>query len=745
MATLADSLISSASRPLRLRVRPDLTARKHRYHGRSYWVVKEPVGLNYFRFHEEEYAILQMLDGQASLETIKEQFEDEFTPQKISYPDLLNFIGNLHRNGLVISEQAGQGRQLKKRGDAKKRQELLGKFANVFALRFRGIDPERILNWLHPKTAWLFSGWFFLVWCMVGLGALLLVGIEFETFHARLPAFHEFFSAKNWIFLGITMAVVKVLHEFGHGLSCKHYGGECHEMGAMLLVFTPALYCNVSDSWMLPNKWHRAFIGAAGMYVEVFLASCATFLWWFSEPGMLNHICLSVMFICSVSTVVFNGNPLLRFDGYYILMDLSEIPNLRQKSTEVVRRFLVELCLGLEQPESPFLPQKNRFLFGAYTVAAVAYRWLVTFSILYFLNKVFEPYGLKVLGQIIALTGFIGLFIQPVWQLIRFFYTPGSLHKMKLPRVYATLGVLSALVAAFIWVPLPCRVTCTLELRPADAQSLYVAVPGRVVGWHVKPGDKVSRGATLVNLENLDLEREVEDLDGQVRVATTGLENLERLRFSDPTAGMQIAPQKEQVMALEKLLVEKTAQLAKLTVESPVEGVVLPPPTRSKSGPDDGRLPGWTGSPFDKKNADAAFAEGDLLCLIGEPQRLEAVLVVDQVDIDLLDEGDVVHLQLEAYPNHIVHSKVAKIANDKLEASPPALSIQHGGELDTRTDAMGVARPLHPSYQVRTGVIERDDLFLQVGMRGKAKISTPWKPLAYRVHRYLSRTFHFEL
>ena len=101
--------------------------------------------------------------------------------------------------------------------------------------------------------------------------------------------------------LGITMAVVKVLHEFGHGLSCKHFGGECHELGAMMLVFTPALYCNVSDSWMLPNKWHRAAIGAAGMYVELFLASIATFLWWFSQPGLLNSICLSIMFICSRS------------------------------------------------------------------------------------------------------------------------------------------------------------------------------------------------------------------------------------------------------------------------------------------------------------------------------------------------------------------------------------------------------------------------------------------------------------
>ncbi|HND54119.1 MAG TPA: hemolysin D, partial [Pirellulaceae bacterium] len=383
MATLAESLVSSSSRAVRLRMRPDLSARQHRYHGRTYWVIKEPVGLNYFRFHEEEYAILQMLDGETSLEQIKERFEDEFTPQKITYPDLQQFIGMLHRSGLVISDSSGQGRQLMKRGDQKRRQEWMNKFANMFALRFRGIDPENLLNWLYPRTAWFFSWWFFAIWCFLGLSALSLVAVEFDIFRARLPAFHEFFAAKNWIFLGITMAVVKVLHEFGHGLSCKHFGGECHEMGFMLLVFTPALYCNVSDSWMLPNKYARAAIGAAGMYVEVFLASIATFLWWFSEPGLLNHICLSVMFICSVSTVVFNGNPLLRFDGYYILMDLAEIPNLRQKSTEVVRRFMIEACLGLEQPESPFLPQRNRLLFGLFTIAAVIYRWLVMFSILY--------------------------------------------------------------------------------------------------------------------------------------------------------------------------------------------------------------------------------------------------------------------------------------------------------------------------------------------------------------------------
>ena len=125
----------------------------------------------------------------------------------------------------------------------------------------------------------------------------------------------------------------------------------------MFLVLTPCLYCNVSDSWMLPNRWHRAAIGAAGMYVELVLASICTFIWWFTEPGPLNYICLNVMFISSVSTMMFNANPLLRYDGYYILSDILEIPNLRQKASTILNRKLGKWCLGLEEPEDPFLPQ----------------------------------------------------------------------------------------------------------------------------------------------------------------------------------------------------------------------------------------------------------------------------------------------------------------------------------------------------------------------------------------------------
>src|SRR5687768_14268052 len=211
MATLAESLISSTSRTLSLRMRPDLSARLHRYHGRSFWVVKEPVGLNYFRFHEEEYAILCMLDGHSSLEEIKEQFETQFAPQKITYHDLLQFVGMLHRSGLVISEAAGQGQQLCKRRNEKKRRELMGKLSNVFALRFRGVDPDRFLGWLYRYAGWFFRWYTVICVMLLGLGALALVGVNFDEFTRRLPAFHEFFGPKNWFYLGATMGIVKVL------------------------------------------------------------------------------------------------------------------------------------------------------------------------------------------------------------------------------------------------------------------------------------------------------------------------------------------------------------------------------------------------------------------------------------------------------------------------------------------------------------------------------------------------------
>ena len=493
MVTLADSLVSSSARALQLRMRPDLTAAQHRYLGQVYWVLKEPIGLKYFRFQEEEYAILQMLDGETSLDEIKVEFERRFPPQKITVEELGHFVGMLHKSGLVIANVSGQGQQLRKRYTERYWKEFAGTASNLLAIRFKGIDPDRLLQWLYPKLQWFFSVPAMIVCLLLAMAALLLVTVQFESFHNKLPTFHQFFEAKNWIYLGITLGVTKVIHEFGHGLSCKHFGGECHEMGVMMLVLTPCLYCNVSDSWMLPNKWQRAAIGAAGMYVEVVIASICTFLWWFSAPGMLNQLCLSTMFVCSISTIIFNANPLLRYDGYYILSDLTEIPNLRQKASTILNRKLGAWCLGLEEPDDPFLPQRNQIFFALYTVAASIYKWMVLFGILFFLYKVLEPYDLKVLSQMLAIFSLTTLVVMPLYKVAKFFYVPGRLHKVKRKNVNITLGVLGAVAAFVLFVPLPFRVISPLELKPRDAEPVYVQVPGVLEEISVQPGRKCKR------------------------------------------------------------------------------------------------------------------------------------------------------------------------------------------------------------------------------------------------------------
>ncbi len=748
MVSLQDSLVASSSRPLPLRVRPDLTARQHTYQGCGYWVVKEPLGLNYFRFQEEEYAILHMLDGKTSLQEIKDRFEKEFAPQKISFTDLQQFIGTLHRSGLVITTAAEQGRQLKVRRDERKWKESVQLMSNILAVRFKGVDPDRLLNWLSPYTRWFFTFPAMIFVLLLAAAALTLVMVQNDVFRSRLPSFQEFFGPSNWLLLGAVLAVTKICHEFGHGLACKRYGGECHEMGVMFLVLTPCLYCNVSDSWMLPNKWHRAAIGAAGMYVEVFLASIATFIWWFSEPGLLNHLCLQVMFVSSISTVIFNGNPLLRYDGYYILSDIMEVPNLRQKASSVLHRTMSKYCLGMEMPEDPFLPQRNQFFFGLYTVASNVYRLIVTASIMLFLNKVFEPYGLKVIGQMIALAGIYGLVVMPLWKLGKFLYVPGRMSQVKRKNVLITASTVAAVVAGILYIPVPQRVKCPVEVRPSNAESVYVVVPGHLEEMLIQPGDQVTRGTKLARVSNLDLLLELNDLENEEeRLEHLGNAlNQQRLRASDSSEIEQTYVEVlQQLKSVREQLEKKRQQVNQIDLPAPIDGTVFAVPDKSSQSGSDGRLAEWSGSVFDAKNRGARLSTSDMICQIGDSRRMEAVLYISQDQIELVQTDQDVEIKLDGFPGRTFKGQIAVMGSKEVEFIPPSLSTQQGGELPAVTDQeTGRLRPQNATFpaQVPLGEGVED---LKLGMRGRAKIYVQWQPLGTRMWRYISRTFHFYL
>jgi putative peptide zinc metalloprotease protein len=751
VVTLHDSLLSSSARSLSIRRRPDLIARRHHYLGRSYWIVKDPVGLNYFRFQEEEYALLNWLDGIISLDELKDRFEEEFPPQKITLEELQQFLGMLHRSGLVIAAVGGQGKQLLKRRRERRRKEFLGALSNILCIRFKGFDPERILNWLYPLVSWFYTRTVVTGCILLGLSALVLVTVQFHVFTSRLPAFHEFFSFENALLLSLTLGVTKVLHEFGHGLMCKRFGGECHEMGVMVLVLTPCLYCNVSDSWLLPNKWHRAAIGAGGMYVELVLASLATWTWWFSEPGLLNHLCLNIMFVCSVSTLIFNANPLLRYDGYYILSDITEIPNLRQKSTAVLSRKMGDWFLGLEQPDDPFLPERNQVFFALYSVAAAIYQWVIVYSILFFLYHVFKPYRLEKIGQMLAMASLWGLIVMPLYQLGKFFYVPGRLEKVKKVRMFSTLAAVIAILLAVFLVPLPHTVIATMEIQPHGADPVYVDATegGWLVQRDVKAGQAVVRGQQLAALENKDLDMEIAKLVAKEKEYEVRLDVLRRPDYSSDHKSPETIPQLEQALeSVRKQRKEEESDRDRLVLKAARDGSVLPPPPTPATHSEDvegGQLPFWSGTPLEAENYRPFLKEGVLFCLVGDPRSLEAVLVIDQGDIDFVKEKQEVDLKFDALPHDTLHGRIERISVSNLKITPQRLTPAAGGQLPSKKDPdTGVERPQSASYQALVPITDEEGVML-VGLRGQAKIHTAPLSLGARLWRLIMNTFNFRL
>ena len=745
MVSLRDSLVSSSARKISVRKRADLTAQKQYYLGEACYVVKDPVGLNYFRFQEEEYAILQMLDGKTSLDEIKDRFEAEFPPQKITLEELQQFVGQLHRSGLILSAAPGQGRELFKRHGERIRQIIFNGLTNILGLRFKGFDPEHLLNWMHRYLGWFFSLPVFLCCLALIFSAVGLVTVEFELFREKLPEFHQFFGPYNLFWLAVVLGVTKVCHEFGHGLSCKHFGGECHEIGVMLLVLTPCLYCNVSDSWMLPSKWKRAAIGAAGMYVELVIASIATYVWWFTAPGLLHHLCLNTMFIASVSTLLFNANPLLRYDGYYILADLMEIPNLRQKATQILSSKMGEWFLGLEPRDDPFLPQRNQVLFALYSVASAFYRWFIVFSIMLFLYEVWKPYRLEIIGSILACASLYGLLVYPLWKLGKFFYVPGRLDKVEMPRMYASLAGLIAIVSAILFVPLPYSVMCSLEIQARDAASVYVDVAGVLDKVYVKAGNQVTARQPLAELRSIDLELKSADLKQKRDQYSIQLDSLRQQRYHDPKAGGSIPAILDALKATEVELLQKQADIDRLRLDSPIAGTVLPPPAMPKREDPDGPLPTWSGTPLEPEARGAYLEPGVLFCQIGDPTKMEAILVIDQAELNFVEVGQKVDIKLQELPLDTLKGQIAKIADLDVKNIPKSLTTTNGGPVAVKKDPKtGVEHPADTLYQARVPLDDPQRL-LRVGVSGQAKIHAAWKPLGIRIWRFITNAFNFRM
>lgn len=739
---------------LRIVLRPDLDIEEHRYEGRKFYVVKDPVSLRYYRLKDNERFLLKYMDGKRTLEEAQKAYEREYRPERLKLEDLESFAQQLIQAGLALNDSPRAGKQLYEQKSKRTRREWMQTLTNILYIKIPVFDPERVLTAMLGWLGFIFTWWFFLFSLVVMGAAILLITVHFDTFYRKLPDYHEFFSFKTVVYLYISLAVVKVIHEFGHGLSCKRFGGEVHEMGFLLMCFSPALYCNVSDAWVLPSKWHRIIISAAGIYVELIIAAIATFVWWYTPTQpFINNLALSLMVVCSVSTVVFNANPLMRFDGYYVLADWLEIPNLREKANRYLSNLFSQVCLGIEVPPEEYMATGRKVLFISYAIVSYIYRWVVTFGILILFQSFLKPYKLEILGNILTLAAIGSMTIWPAYNMGKNIYKRGRLPDMKRNRVLITTAVGVVILLFLFLVPVPISRVRGLALVQSDPAFSSAVSPRRaalLAESRFRAGDTVREGEVLATFTNPDLAKQLAEAETKLETSVSQVRFLEsQLSTSnDETEKNRLKSQLteargEEIKARTERDTLKKREEEDLVLLSPRGGVIGQAPRRD----DLGKL---VEGALDQPNTTPLFT-------IHEPGKLRLCMPLETSEYNQLRASyeptrmgkrpplDVV-IRIHGHGNRTWKGTIVRLEESEAKFVPPMLSSRSGGPVAVKAPTAKSPGLVPQAQHFLVYIdIDNDDDTIVVNSMAQVKIYLQPETCAWWVWRKLNDLLNLRL
>lgn len=716
---------------LRLRTRPNLLITPRQEEGRSWYVVRDPVTLCHYRLDERQRHAFGLMDGTHTLAEIQQVCEERFRPERLSLEELEAFAAQLIGSGLAQNESSLTGPFLFGQWQKHRREALRSALANVLYLKLPLCDPDPFLARLAPPLRFLFGRAAALVAVALALAALGLIATRWHDFLGRLPSYREFFTAHTFLYLWLALGLAKVLHELGHGLCCKRHGGTVPEMGLLFLLFCPTLYCNVSDSWNLPGKWQRMAIAAAGIYVDLVLAALATFGWWATDPAaLLHHLCFAVMIVCGLGTLAWNANPLMRFDGYYLLSDWLEVPNLLERSSHFLRGLFLR-WLGVAVPLEPIRGRGRQLLFVTYAVAGSVYRVAMLAAALYFLATFLEPYRLGVVGSLLATAAVAGLVGRPVYEALRAVWLRGRLPEMRTARLWLLFGLLTLVVGAFLTVPLPMRVggRALLQVQPEHVRRVVVPGTGGFVGEvRVRDGQAVRAGDVLAVLTNPQLEIKVRLNEADQALRARQLSGqVAFLAEAGPGADLPGGAVPQTELELKALVREQALlreQRDRLTLRAPADGRVM--------GLADDLKGKW-------------LEKGTEVCHVADPRALRAVVLIGPADHELVGPGRQAWVRVHGRGCSRWEGSVSEVAEADARSIPPQLSSHAGGEVATEQDPVSKAeKPRSQHYLVAVRLREPDPL-LQPGVLGRVTIEAPPRTAWWHCHRYLAQTFGWGL
>jgi putative peptide zinc metalloprotease protein len=379
-------------------------------------------------------------------------------------------------------------------------------------------------------------------------------------------------SPENALVVWLIFPILKALHELGHAYAVKVFGGEVHDMGVMVLVVTPVPYVDASAASAFPGKWQRVLVGAGGMIVEVFLAGIAAFVWVAAEPGLARAVAYNVIAIAGISTVLFNANPLLRFDGYHILVDALEIPNLRQRATTYLRYLVERYGFGRRDAEAPVTAPGERPWFVVFSIASFAYRVLVTIAILMFLAASY--FWLAVLLGTVAVVAWVAI---PLARSVHFLAVSPRLRSVR-GRAIAVTAAAVLVVTGVLMVPMPHRTMAEGVVWLPEESYVRPETEGFLDRIVAVPGQPVRTGEALLVLRNDEVKAGVAILEAQVREA--------RARFSQalPVDPVKAASLQDDLQYKERDLARARERIDGLTVRARTNGTFVIPSPDSAPG-----------------------------------------------------------------------------------------------------------------------------------------------------------------
>jgi putative peptide zinc metalloprotease protein len=573
-------------------------------------------------------------------------------------------------------------------------------------MRFPLIDPDWFLVRTLPVVGKVINVFGAVIWLIVVGWALKLVA---DNFPALRDQSQSILAPSNLPLLYLGLVIIKTLHEFGHAYFCRKFGGEVHVMGILLMIFTPIPYMDATSSWGFRSRWKRILVGFAGMIVEVFVAALATFVWVNTAPGTLHNLAYNMMFIASVSTVLFNINPLLRFDGYYILSDLLDIPNLHQQAGRQIRHLTERYLFGLKKSESPAETRREAFWLTTFGIASWIYRIFVFGMILLFVADRF-----LLLGILMAIICLISWIIVPIGKFINYLASSPRLDRHRGRAVTVSVTVVAALVVLLQIIPFPSHFRAPGVLEARQRTEVLNQTSGYMEGLKIQPGSQVQAGQALLQLRNQELELDLAMTRSRLD------ETLARLRQARQTNVANIKPLMSRYESITNRLYKLEQDHAQLTIRALHDGLWVAPGVEDYVGR-------W-------------LPRGTRLGLLVDPTFFEFISTVRQEDGDALFARDIFGAEIRLFGQVGAVLPVTQwrvIDGEQSTLPSPALGWMGGGEVPVSPEDPQGRRAAEPFFEVQAQVPTEADAVLLHGRSGRIRFDLEPEPLLPRWWRRL--------